>query len=45
MKTGDIYKFAGIDWRVLDVQGDQALLLSDLILEQRNYHNTNTAIT
>jgi hypothetical protein len=37
ISIGSIMPFVGCDWRVLDVQGDKALLLSDRILEKRAY--------
>ena len=37
-QIGSILPFAGYNWRVLDIQGNQVLLLSDLILEKRAYH-------
>ena len=42
---GSIRSFGGYNWRVLDIQGKQALLLSDLILEKRAYHNKQEDIT
>jgi hypothetical protein len=44
-KVGSIHKFAGIDWRVLDVQNGQALLLSEKIIEKRAYHPSFVGIT
>jgi len=38
-KVGDIIKFGGYDWRVLDIQSGRALLLSDKVLERRVHHN------
>lgn len=35
--VGDVVLFGGIDWRVLDIQGGRALLLSDRILEERAF--------
>ena len=35
---GDIIKFGGYDWRVLDTQDDKALLLSDKIVGRIFYH-------
>ncbi|MCL1987589.1 MAG: DUF6273 domain-containing protein, partial [Firmicutes bacterium] len=45
IKIGEIIPFSAYNWRVLDVQKNQALLLSDLILEERPYHREYTAIT
>ena len=44
-KVGDLYLFGGYDWRVLEVQEKQILLLSDKILEQRAYHSSYSDIT
>jgi len=43
--VGGIVKFGDYDWRVLDVQGDTALLLSENILEQRAYHPCYAGVT
>ncbi|MCL1792277.1 MAG: DUF6273 domain-containing protein [Oscillospiraceae bacterium] len=45
MNTGDIIKFGGYDWRVLDVQDGKALLLSDKIIEKREYHDEYEDVT
>jgi hypothetical protein len=37
-QAGDIVGFGGIEWRVLEVGGGKALLLSEYILELRPYH-------
>jgi hypothetical protein len=42
-KVGDVVKFAGHDWRVLDVKDGKALLLSDAVLEIRIYHKADDA--
>ncbi|MCL1997150.1 MAG: DUF6273 domain-containing protein, partial [Turicibacter sp.] len=44
-KMGKPYNFSGYDWRVLDIQNDQALLLSELILEKHPYNETDTDTT
>ena len=36
---GYIVEFGGIDWRVLDRQGNRVLVISEYILEQRWYHH------
>jgi hypothetical protein len=36
---GNIYTFANMDWRVLDVQENKALLLSEYIIESRIYNS------
>ena len=43
--VGSIHKFAGIDWRVLAVENDNALLISEKILERRPYHESSGNIT
>ena len=43
--VGDIIEFGGYDWRVLDVQGGRALLLSEYVIDHRPYHNTREAVT
>ncbi|MCL1988160.1 MAG: DUF6273 domain-containing protein [Firmicutes bacterium] len=45
IKIGEIIPFSGYKWRVLDIQENQALLLSDLILEKREYHEKSEPIT
>lgn len=37
--------FGGYDWRVLDVQNGQALLLCDKVIEKKRYHSSLVAIT
>ncbi|MCL1996250.1 MAG: DUF6273 domain-containing protein [Defluviitaleaceae bacterium] len=44
-KVGSTIPFGGYNWRVLDIQGGQALLLSDLVLEFRAYHKDLKDIT
>ena len=38
VSVGDIIPFGGYDWRVLEVRGNQALILTDRIITQRQYH-------
>ncbi|MCL1988208.1 MAG: DUF6273 domain-containing protein [Firmicutes bacterium] len=45
LKIGDIITFSNYKWRILDVQNNQALLLSDLVLEKQAYNKKNTDIT
>jgi len=40
-----IIRFGKYDWRVLDVQGDKALILSDRIIETRKYHEKLEPVT
>ena len=42
---GNTMKFGGYDWRVLDVQNGQALLLSDKVIESRRYHSNDVTTT
>ncbi|MCL2387291.1 MAG: DUF6273 domain-containing protein [Defluviitaleaceae bacterium] len=37
-RIGDNYYFGGYNWRILDMKGNKVLLLSEDILEQREYH-------
>ena len=39
MNKGDIINFGCYDWRVLEVQNDKALLISDKIIERKAYHS------
>jgi len=43
--TGKIISFGGFDWRVLEIQDGQALLLSDKVIEKKRYHSSLTATT
>ena len=36
---GSIYRFGGIDWKVLDADGDERLLISQDILEERAFND------
>jgi len=46
VKIGEVIKFGGYDWRVLDIQGGRALVISDIIVDSwRPYHNKNIDIT
>ena len=42
---GDIIEFGAYNWRVLDIQGGQALIVSENIIERRVYHTSQAAIT
>ncbi|MDR0287584.1 MAG: DUF6273 domain-containing protein [Clostridiales bacterium] len=37
--------FAGYDWLVLEKQGDKALLLSEILVENRQFHHSKTEAT
>ncbi len=45
MQVGDRIDFGGYRWIVLDVQDDQSLILSEEIMELRDYHNKSTEVT
>lgn len=45
MKIGSPFSFGGFDWRVLDIQADRALILTEYIIEQRPYHDAYVDIT
>jgi len=45
VKLGDIVDFGGYAWLVLDIQDGQALLLSQLVLENRPYNEEDVPIT
>ena len=38
MRVGSIIQFGGMDWRVLDIQGKRALIITENIIEQRPYN-------
>jgi len=44
-ETGGMMEFGGYEWKVLDVQGAKALLLSKDIIELRRYHRKNRTVT
>ena len=43
--VGEIIQFGDFEWRVLDVQGEYALLLSEIIVSYRHYHHRYEAVT
>ena len=43
--VGDIIDFGGYEWRVLDIQGRQALIIMENIWDNRAYHNEWEVIT
>jgi hypothetical protein len=45
MKIGDIISFGAYKWRVLDVQEDKALIITEDIVEKRAYNVEYTDIT
>ena len=42
---GEKIQFGGCDWRVLDVQNNKVLILSDVILGKQFYHNKHDFVT
>ena len=44
-KVGDKYDFGNYEWRVLEMQGRNALLLSEDAIEKRQYHHKYEDIT
>ncbi|MCL2064973.1 MAG: DUF6273 domain-containing protein [Candidatus Cloacimonetes bacterium] len=45
IKVGDIIQFGAYPWRILDIQGGRALVVSEYIIENRDYHTSYTSIT
>lgn len=45
MQVGDHIEFGRYEWRVLDIQDDKALLITEYIIEQRPYHDKYIDIT
>jgi len=43
-QIGETIPFSGYNWRVLDIQDGQALLLSEFVLEKRAYHEKHKPI-
>ncbi|MDR0220840.1 MAG: zinc ribbon domain-containing protein [Lachnospiraceae bacterium] len=43
--VGEIMEFGGIEWRVLEVSGGKALLLSEYVLEYRPYNEKQEGVT
>jgi len=41
----DIIEFGGYEWQVLDLKGGKALIISECIVEQREYHSAAKRIT
>ena len=39
MQVGDKILFGNYEWKVLDIQGDRALVVTEYIIEQRPYHD------
>lgn len=45
MQIGDIIKLGKYSWRVLCVESNKALLITEEIIEQRCYHNADKEVT
>lgn len=45
MNTGEHIQFGQYNWRVLRVHGDRALIMTEDIIELRDYHNKNEEVT
>ncbi|MDR0272296.1 MAG: DUF6273 domain-containing protein [Clostridiales bacterium] len=45
MQIGDKIVFGEYEWRVLDIQGDNTLIITEYIIEQRSYNDANKDIT
>ena len=45
MQAGDKILFRNYEWRVLEVQNNTALIITEYIIEQRAYHNAYKDIT
>lgn len=45
MQIGDIFNFGSYDWRVLEVQNNKALIITEYIIEQCPYHDAYVDIT
>lgn len=45
MQTGERIRFGNHEWRVLDVQDNAALIITEWIIEQRSYHDAYHDIT
>ena len=45
VSIGEIIPFGNHNWRVLDVQGDRALIITENIISVRMYHNEFLAVT
>lgn len=45
INIGSLLTFGDYEWRVLDVQGDKALIMTEYIIEERSYHDAYKEIT
>ena len=44
-ETGDIIQFGGHNWRILDMQGNHALIITENVISHRTYHHTLEDVT
>ncbi|MAT43993.1 MAG: hypothetical protein CL609_16795 [Anaerolineaceae bacterium] len=45
MNIGNIIDFGDYKWKIMDIQEDKILILTDKIIEQRDYHDKKVEIT
>ncbi|SHI66083.1 DUF6273 domain-containing protein [Lutispora thermophila] len=45
IKINSLISFAGYNWRVLDIKGNAALIITEHIIDQRSYHDAYKDIT
>ncbi|MDR2600599.1 MAG: leucine-rich repeat domain-containing protein [Oscillospiraceae bacterium] len=45
LRTGDLIHFAGIFWRILVLEADKALIITEDVIERRPYHTNGGDIT
>lgn len=45
IKIGSLLSFGDYDWRILDIQNNAALMVTECIIEQRPYHDAYNDIT
>ncbi len=45
MNIGDIITFGNYPWKVLDIKEDKMLMITDQIIEQRDYHDRKEPVT
>jgi hypothetical protein len=45
MQVGDKIVFGSYEWRVLEIQSNAALIITEYIIEQRPYHNCSGDVT
>ena len=45
IKIDSLLSFGGFNWRVLDIQNNTALIITEDIIEQRAYHDAYKDIT